>query len=82
VTLQKYFSHPSLVIYSFPTTPIKLKLGLQISGRLQIATHLNQSNLSSQSAADVGLCCAFYQRQQTLQKCWAKTILLSQTDML
>jgi hypothetical protein len=75
VTLQKYFSHPSLVIYFFPTTPMKLKLGLQI------ATHLNQSNLCSQSAADVRLCCAFYQRQQTLQKCWAKTILLSQTDM-
>ncbi len=29
VTLQQYFSHPSLVIYFFPTTPIKLKLELQ-----------------------------------------------------
>jgi len=29
VTLQKYFSHPSLVMYSFTTPPIKLKLGQQ-----------------------------------------------------
>ncbi len=33
-----------LVTYFFPTTPIKLKLGLQICGRLLIATHLDQSN--------------------------------------
>jgi hypothetical protein len=26
-SLQKYFSHPSLVMYSFATPPIKLKLG-------------------------------------------------------
>jgi len=31
-TLRKYFSHPSLVIYSFATPPIKLKLGQQIGG--------------------------------------------------
>jgi hypothetical protein len=37
VTLQKYFSHPSLVIYSFATPPIKLKLGQQIGGGLLIA---------------------------------------------
>ncbi len=30
---QKYFSHPSLVIYSFATPPIKLKLGQQIGER-------------------------------------------------
>jgi hypothetical protein len=41
VTLQKSFSHPSLVIYLFPTPPIKLKL--KIGGRLLIATHLDQS---------------------------------------
>jgi hypothetical protein len=34
VTLQQYFSHPGLVIYFFPTPPIKLKLELQLSGRL------------------------------------------------
>jgi hypothetical protein len=37
-------SHPSLVTYYSPTPPIKLKLGLLISGRLPIATHLEQSN--------------------------------------
>jgi hypothetical protein len=31
-TLQKYFSHPSLVIYFFATPPIKLKLDQQING--------------------------------------------------
>jgi hypothetical protein len=39
----KKFSHPSLIIYFFQTPPIKLKLGLQIGGRL-ITTHLDQSN--------------------------------------
>jgi hypothetical protein len=29
VTLQKYFSHPSLGIYFFPTLPTKPKLRLQ-----------------------------------------------------
>jgi hypothetical protein len=42
-TLLKYFSHPSLVIYSFATPPIKLKLGQQIGGGLLIANHLDQS---------------------------------------
>jgi hypothetical protein len=44
MTLHKYFSHPSLVIYSFPTPPRKPNLGLQIGGRLLIAAHLEQSN--------------------------------------
>jgi hypothetical protein len=44
LTLQKHFSHLSLVIYFFPTPPIKLKLGLQVGGRPLIATHLDQSN--------------------------------------
>jgi hypothetical protein len=43
VTLQKYFSHPSLVICHFPTPPIKLKLRLQTGGRIVIANHLDQS---------------------------------------
>jgi hypothetical protein len=34
VTLQKYFSHLSLVIWFFPTPPLKLKLGPQISNYL------------------------------------------------
>jgi len=33
-----------LVIYLFATLPIKLKLGLQIGGRLLKAMHLEQSN--------------------------------------
>jgi hypothetical protein len=37
--------------------------------------------LSSQSTVGVRLCCAFYQPQQNVQKCWAKTILLHQTGM-
>jgi hypothetical protein len=41
-TLPKYFSHPSLVMYSF-AIHIKLKLGLQIRGGLLIANHLDQS---------------------------------------
>jgi hypothetical protein len=40
-TLQKYFSHPSLVMYSFVTPPIKLKLGQQIGGGLLIVKHLD-----------------------------------------
>jgi len=43
VTLQKYFSHPRLVVYFFATPPIKLKLGQQIGGELLIANHLDQS---------------------------------------
>ncbi len=35
--LQKYFSHPTLVIYFCATARIKLKLRLQIGGRLLIA---------------------------------------------
>ncbi len=96
VTLQKNFSHPSLVIYFFPTLPIKLKLGLQIGGRLLIANHLDQSlwlanqkqgaavrsYLLHSSLAGVRLYCAYYQPQQTVRNCWARTILLSQTGML
>jgi hypothetical protein len=65
--------------YFFPSSPIKLKLALQIVGRLLIATPPGPIKLCSQSTAGVRLCCAFYQPQQTVQKCWVKTILLSQT---
>jgi hypothetical protein len=44
VTLQKYFSHPSLVMYSFANPPIKLKLAQQIGGGLLIANHLDISH--------------------------------------
>jgi hypothetical protein len=61
VTLQKYFSHPSLVIYFFPNSPIRLKLGLQTRGRLLIATPPGPIKLSSIPIAGVRLCCAFYE---------------------
>jgi hypothetical protein len=39
-TLEKLFSHPSLVIYIFATSPIKvMKLGQQIGGGLLIPNH-------------------------------------------
>jgi hypothetical protein len=44
VTLQKYFSHPSCLTNIFPTQPIKLKQGLQICGRVLIATDLDHWN--------------------------------------
>jgi hypothetical protein len=40
VTLQKYFSHPSLVIYFFAG---RTELGQQIGGELLKANHLDQS---------------------------------------
>jgi len=43
VTLRIFYSHPSLVMYSFATPPIELKLGQQIRGGLLIANHLDQS---------------------------------------
>ncbi len=42
MTLQKYFSHPSLFIHFFSTQLMKLKLGQQIGGGLLIANHLDQ----------------------------------------
>ncbi len=80
-----------LVTYFRPTPPIKLKLGVQIGGETTIANHKDQSLWSASqeqgpavrsyllhsSLPGVKLCDAFYQPQQTVQKCWAKTILLS-----
>jgi hypothetical protein len=43
VTLQKYFSRPSLDIHFFSTPLMKLKLGQQIGGGLLSANHLDQS---------------------------------------
>ncbi len=43
MTLQNYFSHPSLVIYFLATPSIKLKLGQRKGERLLIANHLDQS---------------------------------------
>jgi hypothetical protein len=88
--IQVEFFFPFLIL------PIKPKLGLQIGGRLLIATHLDQticltnqnqgaavrSYLLNSFLAGVSLCCAFYRPQQTLMKCRAKTILLRQTSKL
>jgi hypothetical protein len=43
---QKKFSHPSFFFFFFQTSPIKLKLGLQVGGRefVLIATQLDQSD--------------------------------------
>jgi hypothetical protein len=95
VPLQEYLSHPSLVIYFFTTPPIKLKLGLQIGGRLLIANHLDHHcgwpiRNREQHSVHIYLhsslpcaqfCCAFYQPRQTVQKFWVKTIVLRQTSM-
>jgi hypothetical protein len=59
VTLQKYFSHPSLIVYLLLIPPIKLKLGLQINGKLLTTTRLNQlTYVGSQSIPCVRLCYA------------------------
>ncbi len=82
-----------LVIYFLPTPPIKLKLGVQIGGKTTnskpprpiIMISQSRTGSSSQiifitlfSLAGVKLCYAFHQPQQTVQKCWAKTIMLGQ----
>jgi hypothetical protein len=69
VTLQKYFSHPKFIVIFFsPTLPIKLKLALQISGRLLIATHLDQSIYLANQQQVSGFVVAFYKPQQTVLK--------------
>ncbi len=42
--LTDFFPHPSLVLYSFATPPIKLKPGQQIGARPQIANHVDRSS--------------------------------------
>jgi hypothetical protein len=47
------FTHKESFSYQlFPNPPIKLKLGLQVGGRLLIATHLNQSNYDCNQLED------------------------------
>jgi hypothetical protein len=65
VTLQKYFSHPSLVIYLFLATPIKLKLGLEMGGRPLIGTHLDQSNYLGNQQPVLSFAVPFCQPQHT-----------------
>jgi len=80
----------ALLIYLFfPTQTQKTKTGtakLQIGGRLLIASIRNRehqviSYLLHSTPTGGKLWCAFYQPQQIVQKCWAKSVLLSQTGM-
>ncbi len=77
VTLRKCFSHPSLVIkFSNHTHKTKTKIG----GRLLIASRLAQSNyIQPINSRCQGFACAIYRPQHPVQKCWTRTILLSQT---
>jgi hypothetical protein len=43
VALQQYFSHPRLVIYFFPTSPIKETVTAK-GVRILMAIHMEQSN--------------------------------------
>jgi hypothetical protein len=89
----KMFSRPSLVIYSF-ATPITLKLGQQMGGRLLIGNHLEQSLWRANQKlwwssvrslfitlfyAGAQHCCVFHQPPRYVQLRWTKTIFLSQT---
>jgi hypothetical protein len=47
-TLQKHFSHPSLVILHFQTPPAKLKLWKQMGGRPLIPYHQSKTGSSTQ----------------------------------
>jgi hypothetical protein len=79
-----YFSHQNLVIYLFPSQPIKLKPGLQIGGRLLIAKHLDQllwmadqkqgarTYLLHSSQAGVRLCCSFTSLSKGCRNAWPK----------
>ncbi len=95
VTLQKYFSHPSLVpFYFLVTPPMKLKL---LGGVLLITNHLDQSLwwanqkywVPNQIVCITLLFCswtpllrlAFYQPPQSARLCWAKTVFLSRTGI-
>ncbi len=52
VTLQNYFSHPSLVIYFFLTPSMKLILGLEIGERLCISISAFGITVGAKMAAD------------------------------
>jgi hypothetical protein len=78
VTLQKYYSHPSSSYLLGKTTPIKLKLGLQIGGRLLIATYLDQLNYLANQHQVLGFALSFTSVSKLCKNagpksfCWAK----------
>jgi hypothetical protein len=78
VTLQKYFSHPSLVVYFLPTPT---KTGTAMGGRLQIATHLYQANYLANQQQLLDFAAPFTSLSKQCKMLGQKTILLSQTDM-
>jgi hypothetical protein len=69
----------------FLTCMISYLLFLNLTHKTETGTaedgNTTNSKPSSQSTAAIGLCCAFRQPQHPVQKCWAKTILLSQINM-
>jgi hypothetical protein len=94
LTLQKDFSHPSLVFYFFfqprpynhnwDSKLVGLLIANNLDQLLWLANHKQgarvRSYLLHSSQACARLCCAFKQPKQTLWECWAQTILLSQVD--
>ncbi len=79
--LAKYISHPGSDIYCFSISPLKLKLQLQMGGRLlgiskppgpiiMIATQKQRTAIRSyllhSSLPGVRFCCGFYLPQQTV----------------
>jgi len=96
VALQKCFLHSSLVLFFFFIPTHKIKTGtanrwetidskppgpITMIGQSETQGAAVRAYLLHSSLASVRLCCVFYQRQHTVHKCWAKTILLSQTSM-
>jgi len=67
VTLQKYFSHASLVIYLYWTPPKKLKLRLQIGGRLLLTNHLDQPSWLANQTQTQGAAVRSYLLHSSLQ---------------
>jgi hypothetical protein len=65
----------------FPNLTHKTEIGTVNHGRLLLATHINQSNHLAHRQQVLGFAVPFGQPQHPVQKCWAKTILLNQTDM-
>ncbi len=94
-TLQKYFSHPSLVVYFFATPTHKTESGTaNIWGSTNSKPPgpiimMGQSETLSSChiifitlfSVGVQCYCTFYQPLQAVKLYWAKTIFLSQTGM-
>jgi len=93
---KKYFSHPSVVICFFANPPIKLKLGQRDrwgttnskpAGPIIMMGKSEKKPLSSSEIIFITLFSAGAtlvnkQPPQTVQLCWAKAIVLSQTGQI